>query len=481
MAFYNHGVRVLEEETALTVPVSGTAGLQVVIGTAPVNLAKEPYKAANVPMLCNSFAECVKNLGYSDDFEKYTLCASMHASFQIFAVAPVVFINVLDPSKHVKTSESKQYTVADGQILIGEEGILLDTITAKAGEIVLAADTDYVASFNDAGYVILTMLAGGAGEAAQAVNVEYKSIDPTMVTKDDIVGGYNSVTGAETGIEAVRQVYPRFGYTAGLLLAPGWSQIPEVGAALALKNEGLNGVFYSESLIDLDTKTVKKYADCKAAKESSGYLDKHMIVLWPMVQVNDRKLPLSAVYGALVAYTDASNDDVPNLYPSNKLLKVTGAVLYDGTEVVLDQQQANTLNGQGIVTVLNDSGWKAWGNNTACYPNVTDPKDRWIACRRFFSWWANSFMLTYKSRVDSPANKRLIETICDTENIRGNSYVAQGKCAGARIEFREEDNPITGLIDGKIVFRQHLAPYTPAEDIVDVLSFDPDMLQDALS
>ena len=58
------------------------------------------------------------------------------------------------------------------------------------------------------------------------------------------------------------------------------------------------------------------------------------------------------------------------------------------------------------------------GNNTACYPDVTDPKDRWIACRRFFSWWANSFMLTYKSRVDNPANKRLIETICDTENIR---------------------------------------------------------------
>ncbi|MFQ8879459.1 MAG: hypothetical protein ACLR7N_13725 [Roseburia hominis] len=40
MATYNHGVRVLEEVTALAVPVSGTAGLQVVIGTAPINLAK---------------------------------------------------------------------------------------------------------------------------------------------------------------------------------------------------------------------------------------------------------------------------------------------------------------------------------------------------------------------------------------------------------------------------------------------------------
>jgi len=75
----------------------------------------------------------------------------------------------------------------------------------------------------------------------------------------------------------------------------------------------------------------------------------------------------------------------------------------------------------------------------------------------------------------------LIESICDTENIRGNSYVSQGKCAGARIEYRVEDNPIEGLVNGKLVFRQHLAPYTPAEDIANILAFDPDMLSDALN
>ena len=54
MATYNHGVRVLEEATALAVPVSGTAGLQVVIGTAPINLAKNPA-AVNEPTICSSF------------------------------------------------------------------------------------------------------------------------------------------------------------------------------------------------------------------------------------------------------------------------------------------------------------------------------------------------------------------------------------------------------------------------------------------
>ena len=45
---YNHGVRVKEQATSLVAPVTGTAGLQVIIGTAPVNLAADPYKATRL-------------------------------------------------------------------------------------------------------------------------------------------------------------------------------------------------------------------------------------------------------------------------------------------------------------------------------------------------------------------------------------------------------------------------------------------------
>ena len=34
---YNHGVRVAENPTSLMAPIEGTAGLQVIIGVAPVN------------------------------------------------------------------------------------------------------------------------------------------------------------------------------------------------------------------------------------------------------------------------------------------------------------------------------------------------------------------------------------------------------------------------------------------------------------
>ena len=99
-----------------------------------------------------------------------------------------------------------------------------------------------------------------------------------------------------------------------------------------------------------------------------------------------------------------------------------------------------------------------------------------FCCRRFFSWWGNSFILTYNQHVDGPISVQLVENIVDSENIRGNSYVAQNKCAGAHIEFRAEENTATDIISGKVTFHQKLAPFVPAEYITNTLEFDPDML-----
>ena len=45
----------------------------------------------------------------------------------------------------------------------------------------------------------------------------------------------------------------------------------------------------------------------------------------------------------------------------------------------------------------------------------------------------------------------------------------------------EAENTTADLLDGKITFHQYITPYTPAEDIEDVIEFDPDALTTALS
>ena len=89
--------------------------------------------------------------------------------------------------------------------------------------------------------------------------------------------------------------------------------------------------------------------------------------------------------------------------------------------------------------------------------------------------------MTYFQRVDDPANYRLIESIVDSENINGNSYVARGLCAGYNVVFLSNENPITQILNGKIVFHIYMEPYTPAENIEFILEFDPTAIETALT
>ncbi len=481
---YEHGVRIIENPTSLTHPLIGTAAFQVAVGVSPVNLAKDPYKSTNVVKIAHNLAEASEAVGYSKNLKDYNLNQSIRATFVKFAVGPIALINVLDPKKHKTAISAKEYPVDALQATVNIEGILLDTLVVQKEETLLKKDADYIAGFDNAGYVVITLLESGAGKDATVLNITADRIDPSKVTSEDIIGGYNVSTGEESGFELIRQIHPLFGMTPGLLTSPGYSKDPAVAAVMAAKCIKINGLFTCECIVDLDStpEGAVKYTDVKRIKDIAGMTSEHMQIVWPKVRSGEEVYYFSAVYAALTAYVDAINDDVPNLSAGNHVMPVTGICLDDeeNTEVVIDHDQANMINSFGVVTALNFNGFRSWGNNSAAYPMTTDPKDRWFCCRRFFSWWGNTFIQTYFQKVDTPSNSRLIESICDAENIRGNSYAAQGKCAGARITFSEEENPITDILNGKILFRQYLAPFPPAEDILNILEFDPTMLEAAL-
>lgn len=481
---YNHGIRVLEQPTSVTAPIRGTAGLQVVIGTAPVNLAADPYSVTNTPILVYSFAEAAEALGYSDDFASYSLCEAIDASFRVTTVAPIVLINVLDPTVHVATMAAKSYTTVNGQITLDDTGVLADQLVVKYNSTTLVKDTDYVVTFDSDGHAVITIISvlTGASGGSVTLSVSGSRIDPSLVDKDDIIGGYDSSTGKETGLEVIRQVFPKLAMTPGLLVCPGWSSDPNIAAALAAKCEGINGVFRCECVVDLDSSSTgaTKYTDVKSVKEASAMISPHMAVVWPCAKIGDKIYHGSSILAAYTAYDDAANDDVPNLSPSNVPIAISGICLEDGTEVIIDEQRANTLNAVGVCTFNSFQGWALWGNRTAAYPSSTDPKDSFFCIRRFFSWHGNSFILTYHQRVDSPMNYRLIEAIVDDENVRGNALVAQGKCAGLVMEYDPEENSVSDLINGSIRFHQRVTPFPPAEDILNTLEFDPSLLEAAL-
>lgn len=476
---YQHGIDLIENPTSLTPPVTADSAVQVVVGTAPIHLSEDPSSVVNKPVLVHNLASAQQKLGYSENFGAFTLCESMYASFKLASIAPIVFINVLDPAVHKTSVSAKAFSLSNGEGVIDDEGILLASLVVKNGATPLVKGTDYIVAFNSYGKPAVVKLSGTVSDNA-ALTADYDKLDPGAVTAADIIGGYDVGTKSYSGLELVKLVYPMFNIVAGAVLAPGYSHVPEVAAVLQAKVKKINGGFNAMALLDIDTAAVTSYDEALAWKNANGYNGSQAVALWPKVKVGEKQIHYSALLGAVMASVDARNESVPHESPSNESVAISGAVLEDGAEVYLDKEEANHLNGNGIVTLLNWNGWKTWGNNTAAYPNTTDPKDRFISIRRIFNWWGNTFILTYFQKVDDPTNIRLIESVVDSENIRANGYAARGQIAGARIEFRQDLNPETDILNGKITFIQKLAAFPPAEHIVNILEFDPAMLSNAM-
>ena len=474
---YKHGVYGYEVPTSIVPPVQVSAGLPVVFGTAPIHLASSPAKA-NKPMLCYTYAEAVEQFGYSDDWDKYTLCEFMKSHFALFNVAPVVLINVLDTNVHKINIIDKAITLVNkiGKIT---EPVIVSTLIVKltsAGQ-PLVRNTDYTVAYSDEGDLIITALTGGAITGDNIV-VSFDKVNPSSVTKDDIIGGVDINTGDYEGLELINQIFPYFRLVPGLILAPKWSCNSEVAAVMVAKASNINGHFKCIALTDIPTETITKYADAPNWKNQNNYMSARQVVCWPKINLGDKQYHLSTQLAGVICKTDADNEDVPYVSPSNKSLQIDSAVLANGKDIMLGTDIAAYLNGQGIITAINFiGGWKVWGNRTGVYPSVTDPKDAFIPIRRMFDWINNTLITTYWQKVDFPINKRLVETIVDSANLWLNALTARQFILGGRVEFRADENPNINLMDGIIKFHVYITPPSPAREIDFILEYDPKYLE----
>jgi phage tail sheath protein FI len=478
MAFA-HGITVNELPTSVTAPTEADSAIPFVVGTAPINLSATGAPV-NKPILAYTYAEAVAALGYSEDWESYTLCEFIYSHFKLYGLAPVVFVNVLDPAVHKSAVASTSIAMSNRVATIPVEGVLLDSLVVKSadGSTTYVKDTDYTAAFNDDGYVVITGKTSGAIAAdTTSVSVSYNKLNPGAVDADDIIGGVG-VDGTVTGLELINQVYPRFGVLPGLVLAPGWSDKSVVASVMVAKAGNINGNFKAVALTDIPTDTVTTYTDAPAWKSQNSYSSERQIVTYPMASNGSRNFHLSTLLAGRIGQTDADNGGIPYVSPSNKALPIDGSVLVGGADMFLGIDQATYLNSQGIVTAANfgTSGWRLWGNQTGAYPATTDPKDSFISLRRMFDWVANSIILTYMQKVDDPANRRLINTVTDGLNIWLNGLTASGALLGGRVEFNSSENPATDLLAGKLTFHLYLTPPSPAQEISFLLEYDTSYL-----
>lgn len=477
MGTYKHGIYISEVPTGLVPMTQTDAALIVAFGTVPVHLATNPV-ADNTPVLCYTYQEAVQQLGYSDDWEKYSLCEVMFTHFALYNMAPIVLVPCMDTSKHVQHQKNIAVELTDGVGKIND-AVFVDTLalsTQESTEADLVKDTDYTAAYNDDGEVVITAIEGGKMASVTTIYAAYKALDTTKVTADDIIGGVSTTTGKNSGLELLSEIFPRFGLVPGIVIAPGWSHNPTVASVMKAKVANINTVFKAICLCNVDD-SVTKYSNVSEWKNKNNFVGELQYVVWPRVKNGDKKYHLSSHVASLMNQVDAANKDIPYVSPSNKSLQIDGACTVDGDEIFLGIDSAAYLNGQGIVTALNFiGGWRLYGNRTGAYPSSTDPKDAFINIRRMFNWVGNTLVTTFWSKIDDATNKRLIRSVVNSANIWFNGLTAIGALLGGRVEFRSDENAKTDLLDGIVKFHVYMAPPPPAREIDFIQEYDVDYL-----
>lgn len=486
---YKHGIYIDEVATSLTPMVTSTAAVTVAIGVA----AQGP---TNVPVLCYSLAEFAQTFGYEPESDTLTLSEAAYVHFQLYKVAPLICVNVFSSTKHTSEQSKKFALLYQRTIMSGD--------TARAAEFI--SITSVTANYSDNSKVTLLLEAAGntpadiicktKGGLVSSIVLSFTGLakvnaqvtggvtlvdftvtglitDVTKVTASDIIGGVDETTGQTTGLGCVEQVYPKLGIIPGQIIVPRWSTLSSVAAMMKAQCQDINGVFKAVAVADIDTTEIPNYTGVNEIKNLDNYVDPHLITTWPKVALGGKQSFLSTHVAAIMCRTDALHNDIPYKSPSNESLQCDQSVLENGTDMFLGRGQANYLNGIGIVTALNFvGGWKCWGNRTSAYPSNPDPKDSFIPVRRMMNWVANTLVTSFWSKIDEPINKRLVESVVDSAQIWLNGLVARGALVGGRIEFREDENPITDLADGIIRFHVYICPPTPAREIDFTMEMD---------
>lgn len=469
-----HGISVSEQATSVKSMVAGDSALPLIFGTAPVNMLENP--TLNEPVLCLSYSEAVKAFGSVKDNNDYTLLQAIEILYSLYGISKAVFVNVLDKEKHKKTQSEAVYSFVKDKVELPHIGILKETVVVKADAEPATIDVDYTLAFDDYGKLIISRIPEGSLLEEDELTIQYDYIDTSMVTADDIIGGIDAETGKKKGLEVIADVFPAYAVIPTLILAPGFSHLPGVAQVMATKTKNINGVFNVVAIADIQDETLKVYNKVPEYKNNNSIIDANLIVCFPKVTNAGSEQWLSTHLAGVIATTDSDNGGAPHISPSNQSAKIDG-LINNGEIIKLGLDEANYLNENGIVTALNFiGGFKIWGNRTSAYPSNTDVKDMFIPVRRVFSWIGNTLITNFWQNVDMPINKRNIENVVNNVQFWLDSLQAEEVLNGGNITFPDELNPSSELLNGKVIFKVHIAGPTPAEDFNFILLYDVSLL-----
>ena len=95
---YKHGTYQQEGATAFQLPVVLDYG-HFIVGTAPIHKVKAENRKVNEVVRVGTYQEAIQYFGDTYDLD-FSISQAIKVFFELYAVAPLYIVNILDLTKH---------------------------------------------------------------------------------------------------------------------------------------------------------------------------------------------------------------------------------------------------------------------------------------------------------------------------------------------------------------------------------------------
>jgi len=351
---------------------------------------------------------------------------------------------------------------------------------AKAAEIFGAnddANKDYTIPkaldgiFDQAGAMVVVI---NVADPSNPAHLTTGSLDPANITSADVVGGVDGATGQYKGVHALLAANSELGVTPRILIAPGFTHDMPSGNANPVVSEllgiaeNLRAVIIADLPNTNDTDVIDYVGDFGSAR---------VYPIYPWVKVLDSlgaivEEPASARVAGLIVKSD--NERGFWWSPSNQTINGIVGISKPIDFVLGDvNSKANYLNENNIATIIQESGFRLWGNRTLS----ADPKWAFLQARRTADMINDSLLKSHLWAVDRNITKTYIEDVLEGVNNYLRHLKSIGAIIGGTAFSDPELNTPDQIAQGKVSFDFDFTPPYPAEHV----TFRSKMTDDYLS
>ena len=277
------------------------------------------------------------------------------------------------------------------------------------------------------------------------------AITAAEATINNVIGSVSS-DGTYSGVFSFLASKSILGVTPRILCVPGFS-VKEVITELNIIANRLRAIVVADCPANETNENLIRFvSDCASER---------IYAVYPQVlNTKSEAVPASPYVAGVIARTD--NDDGFWVSPSNKA--INGIIgLSKPIDFALGDAscRANYLNEQNITTIINQNGYKLWGNRSTAGTGSY----QFLCVRRTADVISDSILQSHLWAVDRNVVKNYLTDVTESVNAFLAALKSQGAILAGKCVANRELNTAANITEGKVYFDFEFTPAYPAEQV----------------